>query len=347
MDRIIVDDNASAIYALKLKERVDAIENGGIVDGEGNVVTVVADQKISSGTEIGGITIGETRTAFYAPAVEETRVVVTPLVDSGTKIANIKVNDTLHSIYSPTAADVVVTPIQQNGTQIATIKVGNNTQTIYAPEIISDGSGSSIDLSGKLDAPSTAGTAGQVLATNGSGTNYWTTISNGGGGSITVEGDGPMPLLKTITLNEDVSSVIISEDASGNALNLVDGFYIEAEFELATDNRARFFNVYLCGVDNPTVNDYIAVSSSHTLNTDRFTYADVYGKQIAPNRWLVEARTKNTMYEAASGTGLSVGQLAYSNYNAFNNPPTTIKSIMIGNNGGNYGRTTQIKIYGR
>ena len=37
------------------------------------------------------------------------------------------------------------------------------------------------DLNGKIDAPSTAGTSGQVLATDGDGGTYWT--NSGGGGS--------------------------------------------------------------------------------------------------------------------------------------------------------------------
>ena len=39
------------------------------------------------------------------------------------------------------------------------------------------------NLDGKLDEPSTAGTSGQVLTSNGSGGQYWSTPSGGGGGS--------------------------------------------------------------------------------------------------------------------------------------------------------------------
>lgn len=318
MDRIIVDDNVSAFYALQLKQRLEELEQSGMgKDEEGNIVTVTADQIINEGTEIGGITIGGTRTAFYAPNVE-----------------------------TPEAITVEVTPIQMSGTRIATVKVGNETKTLYAPQIQQDGSGSAIDLSGKLDAPATQGTAGQVLATDGSGNNYWTTIEAGEGGStiITGGGEGAYPLLNSFTLTEDVSSIIISEDSNGNTLSLTEGFYIEAELEQASSDRAKFFNVYI-GSSSSEAN--VLISANHALNTDRFTYADVLAKQIAPNRWLVQARAKSTMYEAANGAGTAVGQLGYSNWNGMNNPPAVVNRIVLSYNTNKYGKDSKIKIYGR
>lgn len=312
MDRIIVDDNASALYMLQLKQRLDELEQSGMgKDEEGNVVTVKADQVINEGIEIGGITIGGTRTAFYAPE----------------------------------ATTVEVTPLQTSGTRIATVKVGNETKTLYAPEVHTDGSGATIDISGKLDAPATQGTAGQVLATDGSGNNYWTTIEAGQGGStIITGGEGAYPLLNSFTLTEDVSSIIISEDSNGNALNLTEGFYIEAELEQASSDRAKFFNVYIGSSSSET---NVLISANHALNTDRFTYVDVLAKQIAPNRWLVQARAKSTMYEAANGAGTAVGQLGYSNWNGMNNPPAVVNRIVLSYNTNNYGKNSKIKVYGR
>lgn len=349
MDRIIVDDNASALYMLQLKQRLDEIEDSGIgKDEEGNVATIKVDQVIKSGTEIGGVTVGTKRTPLYAPVVEipeAEKVTVTPLVDSGTRIANIKVGSETKSIFAPNSETVTVTPVQTSGTRIAMIKVGNNTQTLYAPEVHTDGSGSTIDISGKLDAPARPGTAGQVLATNGQGVNYWTTVSSGGGDTIiTGDGDTPMPLLNEITLTEDVSSIIISEDNNGQPLNITSGFYIEAEFELATTNKTNRFNV---SIGNSSSENNVLISANHVLYTDRFTYADIYAKQIAPNRWLVEARAKATMYEAASGVGTSVGQLGYSNWNGMNNPPSVVNRVVISYNTNNFGKNTKIKLYGR
>lgn len=382
MGSFIAEDHAAASYAFELKQRLDALEQSGMgKDDQGNVVTVSADQVVTSGTEIGGITIGSNRTAFYAPAVqipEASKVTVTPLTDSGTKIANIKVDDTLYSVYAPTGEQVTVTPALNNGTAIGTIQVGNTSTTLYAPEIVDDGQGGTVDISGKLDAPSTAGTNGQVLATNGQGTTYWTDNGSGGGSTVTVTqnvtsgtkiatvtvdgtatsiyaptssgggnvvaGDAPLPLLCDLMLNEDVSSIIISQDDEGNALNITEAFYIVADFELAETDRARYFTAYVGETGNATDTPIFSIMN---ISTTRGTYADVYAKQIAQSQWLVEARTKTTMYEAANGVGTSLGELAYSNWNGFNNPPSTVNRITIGYDTGNYGTNTRIRLYGR
>lgn len=382
MERIIAEDHAAALYAAQLKDRIEALEQGGAArDDDGNIVTVSVDQVVKTGTEIGGITIGATRTPLYAPAVEipeATKVTVTPLTSTGTKIANIKVDNTLHSLYAPAGEQVTVTPALANGVKIGTIQVGNNTQTLYAPEIVDDGSGGTVDISGKLDAPATPGTSGQVLATNGQGTTYWTNNGSGsgssvsvtsrlssgtniasitvdgkttqlyapasGGGSTIVTGGGAFPLLKSIQLTEDVSSIVISEDDNGNALNLTEGFFIQAEFELATENRAQYFNVSLGGSDSE---NNVPVSTNHRLDTTRFTYADIYGIQVAPQQWLVETHTKQNMYDGASGVGTSVGNLSYNNWNGFNNPPATVNRVVISFNTSLFGKNTKIKLFGR
>ena len=380
---IHAEDHAAALYAAQLQTRIDEIEAGGsAVDEHGDPVTIAADQVVKSGTEIGGITIGSKRTAFYAPVVqvpEASKVVVTPLTNTGTKIANIKVDNTLHSIYAPAGEQVTVTPALSNGVAIGTIKVGNTTKTLYAPEIIDDGSGGTVDISGKLDAPATPGTSGQVLATNGQGTTYWTsngsgggstvtvtprlssgtniaTITvngtatqlyapaSGGGGSTVVTGGGAFPLLKSIKLDEDVSAIVISEDDSGNGLSLTEGFFIQAEFELASENRAQYFNVSLGSSDS---DNNVPVSTNHRLDTTRFTYADIYGVQVAPQQWLVETHTKQAMYDGATGVGTNVGNLSYNNWNGFNNPPATVNRVVISFNTSLFGKNTKIKLFGR
>lgn len=379
---IHAEDHAAALYAAQLQARIDEIEaGGGAVDEHGDPVSISADQVVKSGTEIGGITIGSKRTAFYAPETPEaSKVTVTPLVNSGTKIANIKVDNTLQSIYAPGGETVTVTPALNSGVAIATIQVGNTSKTLYAPEVVDDGQGGTIDISGKLDAPATPGTSGQVLATNGQGTTYWTNNGSGGngstvtvtrnlssgtqiatitvdgqatqlyapsgsgGGSTVVTGGGAFPLLADITLDEDVSSIVITSDDSGNALNLTEGFFIQAEFELATENKAQYFNVSI-GETNSENN--IPISTNHRIDTTRFTYADIYARQIAPAQWLVETHTKQAMYDGAVGVGTAIGNLSYNNWNGFNNPPSTVNRVVISFNTAMYGKNTKIKLFGR
>ena len=62
-------------------------------DESGQRVTISADQVLTEGVEIGGISIGANRVAFYAPGNDVgDKVTVTPIVESGTRIANINEN---------------------------------------------------------------------------------------------------------------------------------------------------------------------------------------------------------------------------------------------------------------
>ena len=137
-----VDDVVSAYYA-------QGQGGGGAQDDQGNPVTVSADQVLTSGTEIGGITIGSNRTAFYAPS--GSNVSVNNRQTEGVPIADITVDGQTKTLYAPVGEGgdvtiegdtVTVTPLINTGTAIATITVNNNPSTLYAPANSGGGSSS-------------------------------------------------------------------------------------------------------------------------------------------------------------------------------------------------------------
>ena len=70
-------------------------------------------------------------------------------------------------------------------------------------------------LSDKQDAPSTAGTAGQVLSLDNQLNPVWSTPSGGGGG-----GDAQMELIKVVELDSDAQSIVVDTDDSSASFNL-------------------------------------------------------------------------------------------------------------------------------
>jgi hypothetical protein len=63
----------------------------------------------------------------------------------------------------------------------------------------------------KVDKPNGDGTAGQALFTNGDGSTYWGTVSNGGGLSVTDDGNGNVTIVST-------GGVSITDDGNGNVV---------------------------------------------------------------------------------------------------------------------------------
>ena len=138
---VTVDDVVSAYFAQG--------QNGAHAqDDQGNTVTVSADQIVNSGTEIGGITIGNVRTAFYAPDGGD-NVTVYQRLNDGVPVADITINGNTQTLYAPAGGEggstviqgdtVSVSPILNSGTAIATVTVNNNQQTLYAPAVSSGG----------------------------------------------------------------------------------------------------------------------------------------------------------------------------------------------------------------
>lgn len=61
------------------------------------------------------------------------------------------------------------------------------------------------EIASKVDEPSTEGTDGQVLATNGSGGRYWKTVSGGGGGTSDYSDLTNKPQINSVTLSGNKS----------------------------------------------------------------------------------------------------------------------------------------------
>ena len=195
----------TAGQVLKLSADLEPVWGNG---GGGSTVEVTP--VLESGTKIATVTIDGEDTDLYAPegGGGGSDVTVTPIVSTGTKIAEIDVDGTTSELYAPNGggSTVSVTQVVSTGTKIATVTVDGTGTDLYAPTqpVITgkadkvsgatsgnfaalDGSGNLTDsghkhsdyltqhqdISGKQDAPQTAGTAGQVLGLDSNLSPVW------------------------------------------------------------------------------------------------------------------------------------------------------------------------------
>lgn len=92
-------------------------------------------------------------------------------------------------------------------------------------------------LDDKLDAPSTAGTSGQVLTSDGQGGQYWHTPSGGGGGSVTID--------PTLTIEGDAADAKAAGDRIAEKAPSI--------FETASGDVASFDNGVAAPVKGVTI----------------------------------------------------------------------------------------------
>lgn len=92
---------------------------------------VTASQTLTSGVEVGRITIAGVDTVFYAPqGGGGSTVNYTPSITTGTQLGTISIDSTDYGIFAPA---VSVSDALSAGTKIGTITVGENSTDLYAP----------------------------------------------------------------------------------------------------------------------------------------------------------------------------------------------------------------------
>lgn len=201
----------------------------------------------------------------------------------------------------------------------------------------------------KLYAPKVV--AAQNLATgtkigsitiDGATTNFYAPAEGGGGGGGGggETGAGPWPLLKEVTLSEAVGTVAFSEDSSGNAINLTEGFYIEAQVE---KNTATAEYVYI-GDGNGSSK---VMCDPQKISTQQQTYVRIEAKQLAPGRWVCHNYTGLTTYDSAVGAGNEINHVGYNSFGSFGGNIDAAKVVYIYAKDGNFGVGSTFKIYGR
>lgn len=137
------------------------------------------------------------------------------------------------------------------------------------------------DLAAKVSEPSADGTAGQVLATNGSGGRYWKTVSGGGGGGMELIWTNPNPT------SSMAANTTISLDLSGYTAVAIHAVYNSGSATLIYGDMS-----------------IIPVGGSGRIAVHAFT-------QISSNdRWVIATRTA-----ATSSTGVTFGAGARWSYN--------------------------------
>ena len=167
-------------------------------DPTGGVESVTVQQILDSGTEIGGVTVDGVQTSLYAPTPTS---IIDDTAGSGATTKVWSASKTASELAGKST--VSLTANLTSGTQIAAVRIDNaaNPTRLYAPNptsIIDDTAGSGAtakvwsanksytELSGKQNAPASAGTAGQVLGLNSSLQPVWTNAGGGGGSDVSV-----------------------------------------------------------------------------------------------------------------------------------------------------------------
>lgn len=93
---------------------------------------------------------------------------------------------------------------------------GDTDKTFSADKLTSELSDVKSEIESKVDEPSTEGTDGQVLATDGDGGRYWKTVSGGGGGTSDYSDLTNKPQINSVTLsgNKSLSDLGIASAVS-------------------------------------------------------------------------------------------------------------------------------------
>ena len=144
--------------------------------GGGGGSTVTVTQVLSSGTKIATIGVDGTDTDLFAPSGGGggSTVSVTQIQSTGTKIATVTVDGTGTDLYAPTQPVITGKADKVSGATSGNFAAldanGNLTDSGHKH---SDYLTQHQDISGKQDAPQTAGTAGQVLGLDSNLSPVW------------------------------------------------------------------------------------------------------------------------------------------------------------------------------
>ena len=151
------DAALSANQGRVLKQLIDEIT----ASGSGSGSTVSFTRSLSSGTQIGTITINGTSTTIYAPTQYATTASAN--YSSGVKLGYVNVNGTTTNFYAPISVSQSLT----SGTKIGSITIAGTTTSLYAPS--GSGGGSTVSFTRSL----TAGTKIGSITIDGTSTDIY------------------------------------------------------------------------------------------------------------------------------------------------------------------------------
>ena len=146
---------------------------------------------------------------------------------------------------------------------IETIKVDSTVLTPDANKAVN------IDLSGKIDEPTTEGTNGQVLTTDGNGGRTWTTVQGGGGtGDYTDLTNKPQINNVTLSGNKSLSDLGINIPTKTSDLNNDSNFVADANYVHIDNNYTSAEKTKLSGIETGAeVNDIDTIKVNGTTQT--------------------------------------------------------------------------------
>lgn len=250
--------------------------------------------------------------------------------NTGTELATITVDGTSSKIYAPI---VSVTRSISTGTKIASLNINGENTDLYAPNNGGGGGGGSTVSVTQIQH---SGTRIADITVDGATTSLYAP-SNGGGGGGSVEA---WPLLAQVTLQEPVNSVVFSQDGQGNAFDLTEGFYIEAEIE-----RSGAEGEYIEIGNGQGATKLI--SNTQKLFPTQQTYVRIEARQMAEGRWVCVNYTGATTYDSATGAGNNAGEVGYNSFADFTGTMNSAKVVYINAKNGGFATGSVFKIYGR
>ena len=137
----LVTRDQAGLMSVSDKVKLDAIND--------QAVGVSYVSEVNSGTKLGTLIVGNTKTAIYAPvyATHTTQVVAAmsdgktlvsyaAIISSGTKLGTLIVDDKQFNIFAPAAPDVPAvsyTAAVKSGIRLGTLTIGSTPTEIYAP----------------------------------------------------------------------------------------------------------------------------------------------------------------------------------------------------------------------
>ena len=274
---------------------IGASSGGSLSSGIHNIfVGYAAGGTISSGSN--NVLIGSNAGSGYSGTVTNTIVIGTGVTGSGAESNVIRIGNSSHlSMYLPTgitidtptpgtiafASDVVIansaanTPGQLRLVEGST--GGINYIALQAPSILGS------DL--VLTLPSTAGSVGNVLTTNGAGTLSWAsgaaagTIASGTLGNLAIYSADPTGLMiaDSASINAKTVQITIAEPSAGGRVYTIPDTLANSSFVMTAadqiiggDKRFTGDIILEKSVGNPSTAGVIYTSGSKTSDTNRF-----------------------------------------------------------------------------
>ena len=261
-----VDNKVSSVYKYKgsVNKYSDLPSSGQVVGDVYNVETADKTHGIKAGDNVAwngttwDVLGGDVDLSDYYTKTQ----VDTALGDKVDKVSGKQLSTEDYTTSEKSKLDGIATGAEVN--VIETIKVDNTALTPSSKAV-------NIDLSGKINEPSSEGTSGQVLTTDGNGGRTWTTVQGGGGGGTTdYDQLSNRPQINSVTLtgNKSLSDLGINIPTKLSDLTNDNNTVTDADYVHTDNNYTATEKTKLSGIEaGAEVNDINTIKVNSTALT--------------------------------------------------------------------------------